>query len=207
MVENSENRPEGEQLGSGSEETEEVIELSDIAVGTTQEDEEIIELTEEVVDEAMGAVSRTTGDADEGEVLDLSEAEKMGLGDALTSPASGGAEGETDSVEERVAAVEETNEVEEHISHELDDYFGSEETFGVEASSAKAEIDAASTVVESDQPVDTAMPSEELESKIERVIEEKLSERIEKIFSDIIEARLKESMEQLKKDLLETTDK
>jgi len=62
MVENSEIQPEENQFVS-SEETEDVIELSDIAVGTTQEDEEIIELTEEVVDEAMGAVSSAAGEA------------------------------------------------------------------------------------------------------------------------------------------------
>lgn len=42
---------------NGKDKNKGVIELSDIAVGTSREDEEIIELTEDLVDEARSAIS------------------------------------------------------------------------------------------------------------------------------------------------------
>ncbi|MFW6334214.1 MAG: hypothetical protein ACOC0W_03010 [Desulfosalsimonas sp.] len=43
---------------------EEILELSDIAIGTSKEDEEIIELTEELVDEAREGISGARQDTD-----------------------------------------------------------------------------------------------------------------------------------------------
>ncbi|MBS3758305.1 MAG: hypothetical protein KGY61_06545 [Desulfobacterales bacterium] len=208
MVENSENRPEEGRPDPELEDTEEVIELSDIAVGTTQEDEEIIELTEEVLDEAMGAVTRTTGEDDNEEVLDLSEAEQSDIGDAAAlSEPEGGEDGAFGSEEPIASAEKESEEVEEQISHELDDYFGVDEPVKEAVPEEQTEMAPASMESEPDQPLDESASSEALEAKIERVIEEKFAERMEKVFSEIIEARLKENMEQLKKDLLEAREK
>ncbi|MFW6053157.1 MAG: hypothetical protein ACOC8I_04540 [Desulfosalsimonas sp.] len=50
---------------NGKDENKGVIELSDIAVGTSREDEQIIELTEDLVDEARSAISGARFDTDD----------------------------------------------------------------------------------------------------------------------------------------------
>lgn len=206
MVENSENRPEDQEPGPGPDETEEVIELADITIGTTREDEEIIELTEEVLDEAMGAVSSTTGKAEEGERLDLSESEQSGIGEGpALSEAEGGEVGAAGIQDSSSLDEEESEEVEDHISQELDDFFGADEPAKFESPSP--EIVTASVDIEPDQPAAPAMSQEELESTIERVIENKFVDRIEKMISEMVENRLVEDIEQLKKTLLEAMNK
>jgi hypothetical protein len=204
--ENSENRPENDQTEQGSEPVkDDVIELSDITIGTTQEDEEIIELTEEVLDEAMGAVSSATGDSAEGEELDLSEAEKFGVGGSLGDSVLSGEEGDVAPQEPLDLDQEESEEVEEHISQELDNYFEEDEPVQYKPSAIEPE-----TPPETAEPVPPPGPAPsqtELESTIERVIEEKFADRLEKMLADIIDARLKESMEQLKQELLEAREK
>lgn len=206
MVENSENRPEDKEPGQESGASEDVIELSDIAIGTTQEDEEIIELTEEVLDEAMGAVSSATGDSEEGETLDLSEAEKFGAGETFEDSALSKGEDAVTPQEPLSLDEEESEEVEEHISQELDDFFGEDET-GQFAPSAPETGQPPEEAAESERPSGPDTPHTELEATIERVIEEKFADRFEKMFADIIDARLKESMEQLKQELLEAGQK
>ena len=128
MVENSENRPEDEKIEPSTDESEEIIELADMTFGTSREDEEIVELTEEVLDEAMGAVSSATGEGEEGEMLDLSESRRSGIGEVITSAEAGEREsGATSMPEPLDLEEEETAEVEDHISQELDDFFGADE--------------------------------------------------------------------------------
>ncbi|HMA84620.1 MAG TPA: hypothetical protein VKN73_02875 [Desulfosalsimonadaceae bacterium] len=199
MVENSENRATDEQADQAPGPTEDVIELSDITIGTTQEDEEIIELTEEVLDEAMGAVSSATGDSEEGEELDLSAAEQYGAAGDLWDSALIDESSDVAPQEPLDLDQEESEEVEEHISQELDNYFGEDEPAQYKPSAVGPET-----------PSETAEPEpshKELESTIERVIEEKFADRFEKMFTDIIDARLQESMEQLKQELLEASKK
>ncbi|MCF8110192.1 MAG: hypothetical protein K9J85_01760 [Desulfobacteraceae bacterium] len=50
---------------NGKDKNKSVIELSDIAVGTSREDEQIIELTEDLVDEARSAISGARFDTDD----------------------------------------------------------------------------------------------------------------------------------------------
>lgn len=203
MVENSENRPEDQDSAPASDETEEVIELADMTIGTTREDEEIIELTEEVLDEAMGAVSSTTGETEDSENLDLSEsAAEEGLALSEAEVGTGGAAGiqEPPSLDQV-----ESEEVEDHISQELDDFFGADEPAKLDSPSP--EIEAASVDIEPDQPAAPAISREELESAIERVIENKFVDRIEKMISEMVESRLVEDIEELKKTLLETMNK
>jgi len=200
MVENSENRPEDQEPGPAPDETEEVIELADMTIGTTREDEEIIELTEEVLDEAMGAVSSTTGETEEGENLDLSESAAE-EGSALSETEGGAAGIQAPSSLDQA----ESEEVEDHISQELDDFFGADEP--AKFDSPSPEIETASVDIEPDQPAASAMSQEELESAIERVIENKFADRIEKMVSEMVESRLVEDIEQLKKSLLETMNK
>jgi len=216
MVENSENRPEDKEAGQESGSSEDVIELSDIAIGTTQEDEEIIELTEELLDEAMGAVSSATGDSEEGETLDLSEAEKFGAGETFEDSALSKGEAAVTPQEPLSLDEEESEEVEEHISQELDNFSGEGEpgqfTPSAPETDQPPEEGAESARpsgpgAESEQPSEPDTPQTELEATIERVIEEKLADRFEKMFADIIDARLKESMEQLKQELLEAGQK
>ncbi len=206
MVENSENRPEDKAAGQESGSSEDVIELSDIAIGTTQEDEEIIELTEEVLDEAMGAVSSATGDSEEGETLDLSEAEKFGAGETFEDSSLSKGEDAVTPQEPLNLDEEESEEVEEHISQELDDFFGEDEP-GQFTPSAPETGQPPEEAAESERPAGPDTPHTELESTIERVIEEKFADRFEKMIADIIDARLKESMEQLKQELLEAGQK
>jgi hypothetical protein len=55
-------------------EKSDIIELSDIAVGTSQEDDAIIELTEELIGEAMSGISGATHEdfSEEEHLIDLS---------------------------------------------------------------------------------------------------------------------------------------
>jgi len=206
MVENSENQPADGQAGQASGPTEDVIELSDIAIGTTKEDEEIIELTEEVLDEAFGAVSSATGEPAEGEELDLAEAEKFGSAGGLGDSALGGGQDDVAPEEPLDLDEEESEEVEEHISQELDNFFGEDQPAPFEPAAAP-ETETPSEAVEPEPQSTGAVSQKELESTIERVIEEKFADRFEKMFADIIDARLRESMAQLKQELFEAGEK
>ena len=204
MVENSENRPE--DIEPSTDESEEIIELADMTFGTSREDEEIVELTEEVLDEAMGAVSSATGEGEEGETLDLSESRGSGISEGITSAEAGLGESNASGLQEPLdLEEEETAEVEEHISQELDDFFGAEEPKKFD--SPPIEIKTASVDIEPDQPAAGAISREELESTIERIIENKFLDRLEKMMSEMVENRLVEDIEQLKKTLLEAINK
>ena len=121
--------PAGADNGNESfEENSDVIELSDIAIGITPEDDAIVELTEELIGEAFvgfaGAISEVLHDDEQR--LDLSET-TPGLGQSGDDSRSGidSKAPELDPVSDEPDA--EFDNLESDISQELDSYFGTDE--------------------------------------------------------------------------------
>jgi len=210
MAENPENPPEG-RFEEGSSEPdpgnfEDLIELSDIAVGTSDEDEEIIELTEEVVDEAMGAISNARGTGDGEEELDLSEdGELFGdkdQADAERTEDSGWLS--PDSSDEESLADVSAAEVEDFLDQELDEYFGEDET---EASESLSEpLNSDSTPDQPPAAPEIPVSPEMLDAALERVVRNLYGKRVEEIIKDMINERVAIEMARLRKNMPDASD-
>jgi hypothetical protein len=182
-------------------EDSDVIELSDIAIGTTAEDDAIVELTEEVIDEAMVGISGAIRDSfKEGEeFLDLTKVEpdkesrfqdKEGVAEfADTVNAVGLAEEDEDG----------------HITKELDDFFGAEEEHPapVEKLIQPAVAQAQSQVQKADQTIYDSNLVEALETVIKKIYGDKINQ----ILSEVIEKTVKNELNRIKDFLAGKTQK
>lgn len=151
---------------------EEIIELSDISVGTSQEDEQIIELTEELVDEARDAISGATlGTEEESGQLELTEDHVV-------------------SLETPVA------DKEQKIASELENYFSPEEDSGLDY------IELDEPLAEPVEDTQVSISDQQLEAALERVVERKYSERIESLIDEMIRRKVSEDIESIKEVIL-----
>lgn len=151
---------------------EEIIELSDISVGTSQEDEKIIELTEDLVDEARDAISGITPETDEeSRPIELTEEQAVSHKSSEIGP-------------------------EEKIESELDNYFSTKE----ESTNDFIELD--QPVAEPVDSREVSISDQQLEAALERVVERKYRERIESLIDEMIRRKVSEDIETLKEFIL-----
>ena len=197
-IDPSEEEKADETAGANSE----IIELSDIAIGITPEDDAIVELTEEVIGEALngfaGAVREVMRDDEED--LDLSETEV-----------------EIDKFDQAVNAVEaetddqagpgdmETDTLEEDISKELDDYFETEmETEKiVDTIPSEPALSEIKDEIILDKIVDEVVVSEsDVEAALERVVKKMYSEKINRLLDKVIETKVSNEIDRFKEYLI-----
>ena len=205
---------EGKKAASGknkvSDTNDEIIELSDITVGTSPEDEVIIELTEGLVGAAIEGVSRATGKMDsEEKILDLSPGGKTAA--TRRPPAT------PDEVEDQpVTAAEDmdiiagdtVDSIEEEIAKELDNYFKIEEqTQDLLNQTIPKQETAPISLSEFDLGKEFSegkieVTPDQFESALERVIQKMFADKIDRILNDVIERVVTEDIERLKEYLL-----
>lgn len=216
------------QLDGQAQADPDIIELSDIAVGITPEDDAIVELTEDIIGEAFFGFNKATSEkmeVDENE-LDLSDKRAQ---DGLTphpddtyrppmeASATGGSGGPV--------AIE-SDLQDEDISLQLDRYFGFDEDPSPAhtkpdqpdtAASPKPEgpvveaipqvAHAAPAVIRNAPPIDADVTTERLDEAIERVIRKLYAEKINRILDAMIERTVTEEISQLKEYLIGVAQK
>lgn len=193
VPEDAKNAPQGSEIDA------DIIELSDIAIGITQADDVIVELTEEIIGEAFVGFTGATS-----EVLQEDEHE-MDLSHARQDV--GGSEDG--------AVVPENETPEEDISRELDNYFGTEDDLpAIEKPPASASQTAEPAVqarpkgmTETISPEEIRISSTRLDDAIERVIRKMFAEKINRILDDVIERTVSEEISQLRDYLLGVSGK
>jgi len=202
---------------------QDIIELSDIAVGITPEDDAIVEMTENIIGEAFLGFDKATSDnihADESE-MDLSEKRQP---DGLTGQPDdtyGTPTGSAPSAGLGGSPVREPDVHDEDISRKLDNYFGVEEddvvrkklpeipdiveNFDEEAIPAAM---LAPTPIQKAKPVsDISITASQLDEALERVVRKLYAEKINRILDAMIERTVTEEISQLKDYLIGIADK
>jgi hypothetical protein len=180
-------------------ENADVIELSDIAIGTSQEDDAIIELTEELIGEAMDGITGATHEdfSEEEHIIDLSHdpaaasasfyqqelQEKHDLGPVV----------DTFSGEIEIEAAD----VEDHFEKELDDFFGKEMEQPLKPSREPEGRPGAG-----DRATVAVTSEKELLAALEIMIRNKYGDRIHHMLVAAIDKIVLEEFERIKKILL-----
>ena len=210
----SEKRIPAEAENESSEMDQEIIELSDIAIGITPEDDAIVELTEELIGEAFVGFAGATSEVlhDDERRLDLSEtlsgiegsADNMYDGIVSESPVP----------EDVFGAVDmEDDNLEDGINQELDNYFGTEDDapvieettlFDTPRSMDKTEEQSGFQAIDEKmlQMDEIRISPRQLDDAIERIIRKMFAEKINRILEDVIERTVSEEISQLKAYLL-----
>ena len=222
MTENYENGHDSEKKGpaesdnenKSSEKDPDVIELSDIAIGITPEDDAIVELTEELIGEAFVGFAGATSDvlhADE-KRLDLSET-TPGLGPTGDDSRSGidSRSAEPDVISD--APDTEFDNIESDITQELDNYFGIDDDGA--AIEETTPIEPPQPLTADEDPADAPPAGEkqisidavnvsgsQLDEALERVIRKMFAEKINRILDEIIERTVSEEISQIKDYLI-----
>lgn len=210
----------------GSEDDSGIIELTDIAIGITPEDDAIVEETEDLIGEAFVGFAGATSEFlhDDERRLDLSET-FPNLGPSPDDSRSDIDSKAPDQEADFDTPDLENDNLEAEITHELDSYFGSEEDASIFeettpiVSTIDPSSDLASNLVKSmpeteedsdDQAVDEqkiqpdeiSVSSRQLDDALERVIRKMYAEKINRILDEIIERTVSEEISQLKDYLL-----
>lgn len=177
----------------------EIIELSEIAVGTSAEDNEIIELTEDLVDEARDAISGATRETpDESRELELSD-------DLFSEPESfSGQEQETAEKADLISESRDLDipekqpdaDIEQDIARELDNYFPLDEEPSGDIAGA------GETGTEKGPEPGVDITDQQLQDALERVIERKYGQKIEEMVSEIVRLKISEDIENIKDYIL-----
>lgn len=206
-----------ENTSRPSENDSDIIELSDIAIGISREDDVIVELTEEIIGEAFVGFSGATSEvlqADERE-LDLSPARIGGAASSGELAADSSQKSLSGEDSEAIAGDTEADEADD-ISRELDNYFGTEEDRPLPEKPSRLPD---SKTTEPATPPRTkgqseAIPLEEirisashLDDAIERVIRKMFAEKINRVLDDVIERTVSEEISQLRDYLLGVSGK
>lgn len=206
----------GDSLENGDAKIDQdVIELSDIVVGMTQDDDLVVERTEGIIDEAFFGFSQATSEKiheDQSE-MDLSQASPS---DDLAAPSNeegvsaGGHEGSQD------AGLEGGPESsDDDIGRKLDYYFGSEDSapkkyhddadmktpVGSDGSS-QSPGEGRQDMEEGRVPVDIPLSARRLDDALERVIRKLYAEKINRIMDLMIERTVTDEIGQLKDYLI-----
>lgn len=178
------------------------LELDDLTFGAADadEEEEIIELTEEVAGPDVGTDTGSRGAGEEAEALDLSGLEQSGGGQSdeaadealfvdsdedlddewLTKEAGADPLQDLDDLEAAAAA--------EEIDKELNDYFDLQETDEFVSLGKEAGFEAS----------EPAITPEMLDAALERVLSRMYGEKIEQLIADMVEKKLAEKTDRLK---------
>jgi hypothetical protein len=221
------NSSENNQLKEDAKTDLDIIELSDIAIGITPEDDAIVELTEEIIGEAFLGFSKATHDSMEADesVLDLSENRRS---DGITDHHSDGYKGITTSESADVSEPLDggTDVIEDDISRELDKYFGTENDIRtkevVAAAVAPLVVEKASfppspglSIESSELPAtrdmrpvsEVSITAGQLDDALERVIRKLYAEKINRILDAMVERTVTEEISQLKDYLIGIAEK
>ncbi len=209
---------------------DDIIELSDIAIGITPEDDAIVELTEDLINEAFVGFSGATNEvlkADERE-LDLSDGhalEPKTTGRTLSGDVSGDVSGDDFGDDGSVAesgfepdgkpddeSDHEPDTLEKEITAELDNYFGKEDDgdfydtppkHGDGAIAPESAGDRADSVLSPEPAGDLSnISARQLDAALERVVRELFAEKINRILDQVIERTVTEEVSQLRDYLL-----
>jgi hypothetical protein len=184
-----------------------IIELSDIAIGTTPEDDAIVELTEEVIDEAMVGISGATRDSfKEGEeFLDLSKTEPEK--ESRFKEFERGSEDEKRFTKTDGGVLSDDmalDDEEDHISKELDDFFGAEE----ESLSVEKKLSSVSAQpLPEAEKTEPAIAESSLVEAIELAIRKMYGDRINKLMAEVIEKIVRDEINHIKEILSGKTQK
>lgn len=164
----------------------EIIELSEIIVGTSEDDDAIVEMTEGLLDEARNGISGATGDeSGESRQMDLSRDSEFDFD--LVSPEN--------EIIELVEEIEPGADVaEEEKAVEATDPGNAEEN----ASAAENGND---DILELTEEV-AAVSEQQLEQALERVIEKRYGDMIDRVLKEVIWQKVSEDIEHLKQYLL-----
>ena len=205
---------ESEHDGQKKDNTDnEIIELSEIAIGITPEDDAIVELTEGLIDEAFVGFTGATSELieEDSQMLDL-------------SGSHGDTADESDTRRETSDEMDESDDdIEKDIIEELDNYFGSEDDVVPFERIRTGEIPDLTPADRLDDPAgrDGAledapaevsddlnnMAASQLDEALERVIRKMFAEKINRILDDVIERTVTEEITQLRDYLLGMTGK
>lgn len=206
MADNPEDRLKKTAMESNNAEMDEPIELEDIAsettnieldsiaLGTTDEaeDEEIIELTEEVVGSAREADSEAAGSGGEADALDLSGFEQADEEEEEELFVDSDADLDDEWLTEEAGAAlpddPEAAAAEAEIDKDLDDYFDLQETDEFISLEREAGVE------ESSEPTITP---EMLDAALERVLNKMYGEKIEQLIAEMVEKKLAEKTDRL----------
>jgi hypothetical protein len=179
-----------------------IIELSDIAVGTSQEDDAIIELTEELIGEAMNGISGATYEdfSEEEHTIDLSR-ESVDR-DTSFDRRSFNDDGDSEPVQNDLSVEIERDaaDVEDHLEKELDDFFGQEQEMPPKAD-PKEKIGANDN--SASRTVAVAQESELL-AALEIMIRNKYGDRIHHMIIAAIDRIVSEEIDRIKKNITES---
>lgn len=190
-----------------------IIELSDMAVGISPEDEPIIDLTEDLVDEAIKGSSGASGEMDAGdERLDLSD-QKEQSPDSQDTPADASPASEQPADDSDVAALsggDSIEAIESDIAKELDNYFQlEEETQELLNGRAGEPISQAKSDAEKPQSPEYRLnvTPDQFEAALERVIRKMFGEKIDHILQEVVERTVSDEVGELKDYLLKKSMK
>ncbi len=214
----SENRLPTDAENARFENGQEIIELSDIAIGITPEDDAIVELTEELIGEAFVGFAGATSEVihDDERRIDLSEAfsgidgsaDDMYDNTVFESPAPDDISGAVDLEDDNLEA---------DINQELDNYFGTDEDVPVaeetilidpsgpmdETLDETEEQSGTQTIDEKTLQMDEIRISpRQLDDAMERIIRKMFAEKINRILEEVIEKTVSEEISLLKDYLL-----
>ncbi|MBC2717750.1 MAG: hypothetical protein HF978_20800 [Desulfobacteraceae bacterium] len=227
MTENHENGHDNQKLNPAEDENvkensgndPDIIELSDIAIGITPEDDVIVELTEEIIGEAFVGFAGATSEVvhDDERVLDLSET-SSGIDASADQEYPGRVSDGPESDDISGVADMEADNLEEDISKELDNYFGTEDdtpvteettligTLESETPEPTVETETQSEARAIDEkPLqidEISISTRQLDDAIERIIRKMFAEKINRILDDVIGRTVSEEISQLKDYLL-----
>jgi hypothetical protein len=164
----------------------EIIELSEIVVGTSEDDDAIVEMTEGLLDEARNGISGATGDeSGDSRQMDLSRDSAYDFG--LVSPEN--------EIIELVEEIEPGADVqaEEKAVDGKETENGDENASGAENGS--------DDILELTEEV-AAVSGQQLEQALERVIEKRYGDMIDRVLKEVIWQKVSEDIEHLKQYLL-----
>lgn len=178
-----------------------VIELSDIAIGTTQEDDVIIELTEELIDEAMNGITGATHEdfSEEEHIIDLSHEspDKVGSLHNLELYEKHEQAITADTVSQDIDT--DAADVEDHLEKELDDFFGKEQE-----PDSKPSANAEKPLDERDPEAAAATTEKELLAALEIMIRNKYGDRIHQMLTAAVDKIVLQEFENIKKNILKS---
>lgn len=164
----------------------EIIELSEIVVGTSEDDDAIVEMTEGLLDEARNGISGATGD-ESGDARQMDLSRDSAFDFDLVSPEN--------EIIELVEEIEPGTDVqaEEKAVDRKGTENGDENASGTENGS--------DDILELTEEV-PAVSGQQLEQALERVIEKRYGDMIDRVLKEVIWQKVSEDIEHLKQYLL-----
>ncbi len=171
---------------------EDILELSEMTVGISPEDEAIIDLTEEIVGGAFDGYSGLTGIiGEEEQMLDLSGKDVYDSNAPLSAPA-----GKTPETDMNLAGP--LSAIENDIAQELDNYFQVEE----ETQNLLRESSPGKNPADGNDTIPVTVTSDQFDAALEQVVRKVFGDKIDRILSEVIERTVADEIDILKEMLV-----